>query len=156
VAVDSETGTSELEELVAELSLSGSLVFVFGGGPSTAHLRGRTRPVFRGPAERRWWHVDHGDRDSNWILDVRLDQIDVVRFLREPNPYPSFPGEESLVVRFEEAGGPALSCYLEGVYDGQLFRPERLEAWERLRRRYGDRDSSAVVDGSLRPVAAAA
>ena len=44
---------SELERLIADLSESGPLVFVFGDGFSTAHLMGATTPVFRGPADRR-------------------------------------------------------------------------------------------------------
>ena len=52
---------SELERLIADLSGSGSLVFVFGDGFTTMHLVGRTKPLFRGPADRRWWHVELGD-----------------------------------------------------------------------------------------------
>ena len=37
---------SELERLIAELSESGQLVFVFGVGWWTAHLTGATTPVF--------------------------------------------------------------------------------------------------------------
>jgi hypothetical protein len=44
---------TELERLIAELSESGLLVFVFGTGWVTAHLTGATRPLFRGPADRR-------------------------------------------------------------------------------------------------------
>lgn len=112
--------------------------------------------MFRGPAERRWWHVEHGDRHSNWVLDVRLDQVEVVRFVREPSPFPSFAGEESLTVRFETGDQAVLFCYLEGLYDGRRLRQEQLRDWEELRARYGDRDVSAVVNGSLEPVTAAA
>ncbi len=59
MAAESDAPTTELEALVADLSATGSVVFVFGVGSLTTHLRGRTRPVFRGPAERRWWHVEH-------------------------------------------------------------------------------------------------
>ena len=45
---------TELERLIAELSESGLLAFVFGVGWWTAHLTGATRPLFRGPADRRW------------------------------------------------------------------------------------------------------
>ena len=38
---------TEVERLIAELSESGLLVFVFGVGWWTAHLVGATRPVFR-------------------------------------------------------------------------------------------------------------
>ena len=75
---------SELEHLIADLSGSGLLVFVFGIGWWTAHLTGTTAPVFRGPAERRWWHVELGDGAANWIMDVRVDEITGVRFARGP------------------------------------------------------------------------
>jgi hypothetical protein len=145
-----------LEALIVDLSASGSLVFVFGTGSLTTHLRGRTNPVFRGPGERRWWHVEHGDPHSNWVLDVRLDQVDVVRFVREPSGFPSFAGEESLTVRFQTGDQSVLYCFLEGLYDGRRLREERLRDWEELRARYGDRDVSMVVRGSLEPVSAAA
>jgi hypothetical protein len=87
---------------------------------------------------------------------VRLDQVEAVRFVREPNPFPLFPGEESLTVRFESGAQPVLFCYLENLYDGQRLRPEQPQTWEQLRKRYGDSDASIVVNGSLRPVAAAA
>jgi hypothetical protein len=41
---------SELERLIADLSGSGPLVFVFGDGCCGAHLKGVTTPLFRGPA----------------------------------------------------------------------------------------------------------
>lgn len=44
---------SELERLIADLPESGQLIFVFGTGWWTAHLTGASRPVFRGPADRR-------------------------------------------------------------------------------------------------------
>ena len=156
MAAESETPATELEALVSDLSASGSVVFVFGVGSLTTHLRGRTNPIFRGPPERRWWHVEHGEAESKWTLDVRLDQVKAVRFVREVSAFASFPGEESLSVRFEDGEQTVLFCILEGLYDGQRLRPERLQAWEELRRRYGGRDTSAVVDGSLQPAAAAA
>ena len=52
---------SELERLIADLSGSGPLVFVFGDGFTTAHLNGVTTPLLRGPADMRWWHVHLGD-----------------------------------------------------------------------------------------------
>lgn len=156
MTTESEAAVTELEALVVDLSASGSVVFVFGTGSLTTHLRGRTNPVFRGPVERRWWHVEHGDRHSKWVLDVRLDQVEVVRFVREPSAFPSFAGEESLTVRFECGDQAVLFCYLEGLYDGQRLQPERLRDWEELRAHYGDRDVSIVVNGSLKPVTAAA
>lgn len=156
MAAGSGAPATELEALVADLSTTGSVVFVFGTGSLTTHLRGHTKPVFRGPMDRRWWHVEHGENHSNWTLDVRLDQVEAVRFVREPNPFPSFSGEESLTVRFESGDRSVLVCYLEDLYDGQRLRAERLQTWERLRARHGDRDASDVVNGSLRPMATAA
>jgi hypothetical protein len=49
---------SELEHLIADLPGSGLLAFVFGVGWWTAHLAGVTTHLFRGPADRRWWHVE--------------------------------------------------------------------------------------------------
>ena len=91
---------SELERLIAELSQSGQLIFVFGIGWWTAHLTGAATPVFRGPADRRWWHVVLGDDAANWTMDVRVDEITGVRFVRSPYPFPSFAGRESLTVQF--------------------------------------------------------
>jgi putative heme iron utilization protein len=140
---------SELERLIAELSESGLLVFVFGVGWWTAHLTGATTPVFRGPADRRWWHVELGDA-ANWIMDVRVDEISGVRFVREPYPFPSFPGREVLTVHFL---GPdretVLYCYVHELYDGRRMRPEKLAAWRALRERYGNRDESRVEQGAL-------
>ena len=60
---------SELERLIAELSESGPLVFVFGDGFTAAHLKGVTTPLFRGPgrpalvacpARRRRGELDDG------------------------------------------------------------------------------------------------
>jgi hypothetical protein len=76
---------------------------------------GTTRPLFRGPRDRRWWHVEHGGPESKWVLDVLLDQIERVRFVRETNPWASFPGEELLAVRFEaDWHQTALHCYPTG------------------------------------------
>lgn len=158
IADGSDAPANELEALITGLSATGPVVFVFGSGWLTAHLGGATRPLFRGPSERRWWHVELGDPGSKWVLDVRLDQIERVRFIREPNPFPSFPGQESLVVRFETSDGDqtALHCYLQDLYEGARLRPERLRAWDEFRSRYGGRDESLVLDGTLQPVAAAA
>ena len=144
---------------MVDLSSTGLVAFVFGTGSSgslTTHLVGRTRPVFRGPADRRWWHVEHGGDESKWVLDVRLDQVEAVRFVREPSAFPSFPGEESLSVRFETADRSVLFCILGDLYDGRRLRPDRLGEWQRLRERHGNRDHSLVVNGSLRPAVAAA
>jgi putative heme iron utilization protein len=141
---------SELEQLIADLSQSGQLVFVFGDGLTTAHLVGTTTPVFRGPADRRWWHVELGDDATNWIMDVRVDEITGVRFVRGPYPSPSFPGREVLTVQFlGPSGDRALYCYVHDLYHGQRMRPEKLAAWRALRERYGNRDESRVDQGAL-------
>ena len=147
---------SELERLIAELSESGLLVFVFGVGWWTAHLTGATRPLFRGPADRRWWHVQLGDAAANWTMDVRVDEITGVRFVRGPYPFPSFPGREVLTVEFLGPGGESwLGCYVHDLYDRrQRMRPEKLQAWRALRERYGNRDESRVDRGILLPLAA--
>ena len=142
--------TSELERLIAELSESGPLIFVFGDGLSTAHLTGTTTPLFRGPADKRWWHVELGDDAANWTMSVRVDQITGVRFLRAPYPFPSFPGREVLTVQFSGPGEETvLHCYIQDLYDGQQMRPEKLTAWQALRERYGNRDESKVHRGNL-------
>jgi putative heme iron utilization protein len=147
---DNGTPASELEHLIAELSESGPLVFVFGVGWWTAHLTGTATPLFRGPADRRWWHVELGDDAASWTMDVRIDEITAVRFVREPYPFPSFAGREVLTVRFLGPGGETvLNCYVHDLYDGQRMRPEKLEAWQALRQRYGSRDESRVDRGAL-------
>jgi hypothetical protein len=40
-------------------------------------------------------------------------------------------------------------CGVPGLCDGQRMRPEKLEAWQALRERYGDRDESRVDGGNL-------
>jgi hypothetical protein len=153
-AEGSDAPANELEALVTDLSASGPVVFVFGNGYLATHLVGETRPVFRGPSERRWWHIAHGEPESKWVLDVRLDQVERVRFNREANPFPSGQGEELLVVRFlADDDEAALHCYLGDLYEGRRLRPERVRAWEELRGRYGDRDESMVVDGALKAAA---
>jgi hypothetical protein len=90
-------------------------------------------------------------------MSIRVDEITGVRFVREPNPFPHFPDQESLIVCFI---GPrddsVLGCYLADLYDGRTLREEKLTAWSNLRERCGNRDESRVVDGSLRPLAVAA
>ena len=142
---------SELEHLIADLSRSGPLVFVFGDGFAAAHLKGVTTPLFRGPADRRWWHVELGDEAASWTMDVRVDEITGVRFVRAPYPFrPAFPGQEVLTVQFlgPDAKAP-LHCFVHDLYDGQRLRPEKLEAWQALRERYGNRDESRVNRGTL-------
>ena len=142
---------SELENLITDLSASGLLVFVFGDGLSTAHLKGVTTPLFRGSADRRWWHVELGDDAASWTMDVRVDEITGVRFVRGPYPFPSFPGREVLTVQFLGPGGETiLHCYVHDLYDRrQRIRPEKVQAWQALRERYGSRDESRVERGRL-------
>ena len=149
-AADSSEPASELERLIADLSGSGLLVFVFGDGLSTVHLKGVTTPLFRGPAHRRWWHAELGDDATSWTMDVRVDEITGVRFVRGPYPFPSFPGREVLTVEFLGPGGESsLGCFVHDLYKGRRMRPEKLQAWQALRERYGNRDESRVDRGNL-------
>jgi hypothetical protein len=149
-AADTSEPASELEHLIADLSASGPLVFVFGDGFTTAHLVGTATPVFRGPADQRWWHVTLGDDAANWTME-RVDQITGVRFVRGPYPFPSFSGREVLIVVFLGPGEEsALGCYVHDLYKG----PEKLAAWQALRERYGNRDESRVDRGTLQAPAA--
>jgi hypothetical protein len=141
---------SELERLIADLPGSGLLAFVFGVGWWTAHLAGVTTHLFRGPAGRRWWHVELGDDAARWTMDVRVDEVTGVRFVRGPDPFPSFPGREVLTVEFLGPGGESgLGCFVHDLYDGERMRPEKLAAWRALRERYGNRDESRVDRGRL-------
>jgi hypothetical protein len=110
-----------------------------------------TTPLFRGPADRRWWHVERGDDAASWTMSVRVDEITGVRFVREPYPFqPHFPEQEVLIVRFLGPGADTvLHCYIHDLYDGQRMRPEKLAAWRALRERYGNRDESRVDRGTL-------
>ena len=146
---------SELERLIADLSASGPLVFVFGDALTTAHLAGVTAPVFGGPADRRWWQAVLGDDAARWTMHVGLEEITRVRFVRGRDPFPSYTGEELLEVQFLGPGEDAvLYCYVGELYDGQRMRPEKLAAWRALRERYGNRDESRVDRGRFLPPAA--
>ena len=149
-AADIGEPASEVEHLMADLEGLGPLVFVFGDDFAVTHLLGAITPVFRGPADRRWWHVELGDDAASWTMDVRVDEITGVRFVRGPYPFPSFPGREVLAVDFLGPGGQsALGCFVHDLYDGQRMRPEKLAAWQALRERYGNRDESRVDRGTL-------
>jgi hypothetical protein len=150
IAHSGEPG-SELERLVADLSELGRLVFVFGDGFCAAHLKGVTTPLFRGPAGRRWWHVELGNEAASWTMSVRVDEITGVRFVRAPYPFqPHFPGHEVLTVQFLGPGEKTpLHCYVDDLYEGERMRPEKLEAWRALRERYGNRDESRIDQGNL-------
>jgi hypothetical protein len=147
---------SELEHLIADLSGSGLQgVFAFGVDCRIAPLAGVTTPVFRGPADRRWWHVVLGDDAASWTMNVRVDEITGVRFARRPSLFPAWPGQEVLMVQFLGPGGESvLHCFMHDLYDGQRMRPEKLQAWQALRERYGNRDESRVDRGRLLPLAA--
>jgi hypothetical protein len=73
---------------MADLSGLGQLVFVFGDDFAVAHLTAVITPVFRGPADRRWWHVRLGADAASWTVDVRVDQIIGVRFRARALPVP--------------------------------------------------------------------
>lgn len=149
-AVDGSEPTSELEHLMADLSGLGPLVFVFGDDFAVAHLHGAITPVFDGPADRRWWYVIVGGDAASWRIHVRVDQITGVRFERGPYPFPSFPGQEGLGVEFLGPGeDKVFGCGVPDLYDGHQMRPEKLEAWQALRERYGNRDESRVDRGNL-------
>jgi putative heme iron utilization protein len=146
---------SELERLIADLPGSGLLAFVFGVGWWVAHLKGAATPLFRGPADRRWWHLDLGDDAGSLTMDVRVDEITGVRFVRGPYPFPSFPGREVLTVEFLGPDGESgFAVFMHDLYDGQRMRPEKLQAWQALRERYGNRDESRVDQGRLQAPAA--
>jgi hypothetical protein len=87
-------------------------------------------------------------------MDVRVDQMTGVRFVREPYPFQSDPGLESLTVRFLGPGGDVVLCYVGDLYDGQRMRPKKLAVWQALRERYGNRDESRVDRGTLMAPAA--
>jgi hypothetical protein len=74
-AADISEPASEVQHLMADLSGLGPLVFVFGDDFAVTHLAGAITPVFRGPADRRWWHVTLGDDAASPTIDVRVDQI---------------------------------------------------------------------------------
>src|SRR5215472_1914688 len=144
---------SELERLIAELSGPGLQgVFVFGVDCQLAPLAGATTPVFRGPADRRWWHGVLGDEAASRTMDVRVDEVTGVRFVRKPSLFPAWPGQEVLAVQFLGPGGESvLHCFVDDLYDGRRMRPEKLQAWQALRERYGNRDESRVDRGRLLP-----
>jgi hypothetical protein len=154
--MDTTAYTSKLEDLIAELSgpgLQGD--FVFGNDCHLEHLAGATTPLFRGPAGRRWWHVELGDGAANRTIEIRVDEVTGVRFARGLSLFPEWPGQEVLSVQFLGPGGEGvLHCFVHDLYDGQRMRPEKLQAWQALRERYGNRDESRVDRGKLLPPAA--
>ena len=116
------------------------------------HLKGLRTPLLRGPADRRWWHVELGDDAASWTMDVRGDEITSVRFLRGPYPFPSFPGREVLTVEFLGPGGEsALGCFVHDLHEGQRMRPGKLQAWQALRERYGNESRADRADSCPPP-----
>jgi hypothetical protein len=65
---------------------------------------GRDNAAVPRTGRRRWSHVELGDDAASFTMDVRVDEITGVRFVRGPYPFPSFPGREVLTV---ESGGQA-------------------------------------------------
>lgn len=57
---------------------------------------------------------------------------------------------EGLGVEFLGPGEDKVFGYgMPDLYDGQRMRPEKLEAWQALRERYGNHDESRVDRGTL-------
>ena len=154
-SVEISEPASELKRLIAELSGPKlQAVFDFGVDCHLAPLAGATTPLFRGPADRRWWHGVLAEDAASWTLDVRVDEVTGVRFARGTSLFPEWPGQEVLSVQFLGAGGErVLHCFVHDLYDGQRMRPEKLAAWRALRERYGNRDESRVDHGALLAVA---
>ena len=67
---------NELERLIADLSESGPLIFVFGVGWWTGHLTGATAPVFRGPAVNT-----SPCRFTNWTDGCTSDDLREIRLV---------------------------------------------------------------------------
>ena len=144
---------SELEHLIADLSESGLLVFVFGAGRWLVHgapHRGDNAGIPRTgrPALVARRNSATTRRAGRWTCGS----------MRSPGsgscagPIRSrfFPGREVLTVQFLGPGREtALHCYVHDLYDGQRMRPEKLDAWRALRERYGNRDESSVDRGTL-------
>ena len=147
---------TELERLIADLSGPGlQEVFACGVDCHLAPLADVTTPLFRGPADRRWWHLELGDDAVSPTIDIRVDEVTGVRFARRPSLFPAWPGQEVLSVQFLGPDGKSvLHCFVDELYDGQRMRPEKRAAWQALRERYGNRDESRVDRGRLLPPAA--
>ena len=95
-SVEISEPASELERLIAELSGPKlQAVFDFGVDCHLAPLAGATTPLFRGPADRRWWHGVLVDDVASRTLDVRVDEVTSVRFART-QPVPRVAGAGGL------------------------------------------------------------
>ena len=142
---------TELERLIAELSESGLLVFVFGErlGDRAPHRSdqaaipraGRPAVVARRTRRRR------GELDRWTCGSMRSPGsgscASPTRSRRSPG------GRPCRCSSWGPAGTTVLNCYVHELYDGQRMRPEKLAAWRALRERYGNRDESRVDRGTL-------
>ena len=88
------------------------------------------------------------DDAASWTLDVRVDEITGIRFVREPVPVVRRAGVADCAVP-RSGRGDGAPLLLHDLYDGQQMRPEKLDAWRALRERYGNRDESRVDRGAL-------
>jgi hypothetical protein len=145
-----------IERIVSGLHEVGPVVLVFGGGWWTAHLSGLDAPSFHDGLDSRRWHTRGGGVLGEWIMDVDLDAISDVQFVREPNPFPDFPGEESLTVRFlGPDGASVLHAFLDDLYDDRRqLSEDRLAAWSALRDAYSQPERDSIVVGEPAPAAA--
>jgi hypothetical protein len=130
-------------------------VLVFGDGWWTAHLSGGDAPSFHDGAALLW-HARGGGVLGEWIMDVDLDAISDVQFVREPNPFPDFPGEESLTVRFlGPDGASVLSVFLDELYDDRHeLSEDRLAGWSALRDAYSAPEREPFAGAERAPAAA--
>ena len=145
---------SELERLIADRRGLGSWPSSSASAGGSRTSPGVTTPLFRQPADRRWWHVGLGDDTASWTMDVRVDEITGVRFGRGPSPSPRSPAGGLAGGNPRARRGKSVRLFVHDLYDGQRMRPEKLEAWQALRERYGNRDESRVDQGRLLPPAA--
>ncbi len=87
-------------------------------------MTGAAAPLFRGPADRRWWQVKLGDETVSWSMDVRVDEITGVRFVREPY--------QSVVVRqacLQGSWTMAWASRIQGRWCYQIRLEDKLVSW---------------------------
>ena len=83
------------------------------GEPTVGRATARPDRCSAGPADRRWWHVTLVDDAASWTMDVRVDEISGVRFVRQLHPTDHYGSQMTRqgrcdTLRLEErAGGPA-------------------------------------------------
>jgi hypothetical protein len=114
---------NELERLIADLSGSGPLILVSAsaGGPPTwpgqRHWCSAVRPTGAGSTSTS----ATTRRAGRWMRAMRSPGF---RFVRGPNLFPSFPGQECLTVEFLGPGGDTvLGCSVGELYDGPADAP---------------------------------